>query len=248
MTMSMEDIAAVTPEHEAACRKLIVENNIQLGGPYLPVSYNRLRIQFPGPQGGPNWGGMSFNPALGYLFVTFYTTTFYQASADALPTTVYFIYAGVILTGGVLAAVVIFGALAAVSGYYVFRHLETSTATEANTLKEFAVIRARYGDRQPLVEIVDPASGDIRINKSPNPQGVEATTLHVLTWNAEDERRLQTDVPLWLMRFNTFNVLSKLGIMPAKYRLVVHDIEAYGPGIVADFRRPGKNHVLIWAE
>src|SRR6185369_15728278 len=37
--------------------------------------------------------------ALGYLFVTFYTTTFYQASADALATTVYFIYAGLILTG-----------------------------------------------------------------------------------------------------------------------------------------------------
>ena len=47
--------------------------------------------------------------ALGYLFVTFYTTTFYQASevqTDALPTAVYFIYAGLILTGGVVAAVV----------------------------------------------------------------------------------------------------------------------------------------------
>jgi serine phosphatase RsbU (regulator of sigma subunit) len=43
--------------------------------------------------------------ALGYLFVTFYTITFYQSS-DALPTTVYFIYAGLILTGGILAGVV----------------------------------------------------------------------------------------------------------------------------------------------
>jgi stage II sporulation SpoE-like protein len=43
--------------------------------------------------------------ALGYLFVTFYTTTFYPNS-DSLPTTVYFIYAGLILTGGILAAVV----------------------------------------------------------------------------------------------------------------------------------------------
>src|SRR5206468_3446383 len=69
MTMSMEDIATVTPELEAACRKLVSENSLQLGGPYLPVSYNRLRVQFPGPQGGPNWGGASFNPDLGYLFV-----------------------------------------------------------------------------------------------------------------------------------------------------------------------------------
>ena len=68
-SMSMEEIATVTPELEAACRKLVTENNLQFGGPYLPVSYNRLRIQFPGPQGGPNWGGPSFNPDLGYLFL-----------------------------------------------------------------------------------------------------------------------------------------------------------------------------------
>src|SRR5439155_6672244 len=69
MSMSMENIATVSPELEAACRKLIRENNLQLGGPYLPVAYGRLRVQFPGPQGGPNWGGASFNPDLGYLFL-----------------------------------------------------------------------------------------------------------------------------------------------------------------------------------
>jgi quinoprotein glucose dehydrogenase len=67
MTMSAADVATVTPELEAACRKLI--EGMQLGGPYLPVSYNRLRVQFPGNHGGVNWGGTSFNPQLGYLFV-----------------------------------------------------------------------------------------------------------------------------------------------------------------------------------
>ena len=67
MTMSAADIATVTPELEAACRKLI--EGMQMGGPYLPVSYNRLRVQFPGNHGGVNWGGTSFNPELGYLFV-----------------------------------------------------------------------------------------------------------------------------------------------------------------------------------
>ena len=67
MTMTAADIATVTPELEAACRKLI--EGMQLGGPYLPVSYNRLRVQFPGNHGGVNWGGTSFNPQLGYLFV-----------------------------------------------------------------------------------------------------------------------------------------------------------------------------------
>lgn len=67
MSMSMDDIATVTPELEAACRKFM--EGMQLGGPYLPISYNRLRVQFPGNHGGVNWGGVSFNPQLGYLFV-----------------------------------------------------------------------------------------------------------------------------------------------------------------------------------
>ena len=68
MSMSAADIATVTPELEAACRKLI--EGMQLGGPYLPVSHNRLRAQFPGNHGGVNWGGISFNPQLGYLFIS----------------------------------------------------------------------------------------------------------------------------------------------------------------------------------
>jgi quinoprotein glucose dehydrogenase len=67
MSFAASDIATVTPELEAACRKLM--EGMQLGGPYLPVSYNRLRVQFPGNHGGVNWGGTSFNPQLGYLFV-----------------------------------------------------------------------------------------------------------------------------------------------------------------------------------
>ena len=66
MTFKMEDVATVTPELEAACRKLL--EGMQFGGPYLPPAYNRLRVQFPGNHGGVNWGGTSFDPQLGFLF------------------------------------------------------------------------------------------------------------------------------------------------------------------------------------
>lgn len=66
MTFSMADVATVTPELEAACREML--KGAQTGGPYLPMSYNRLRVQFPGNHGGVNWGGTSFDPQLGYLF------------------------------------------------------------------------------------------------------------------------------------------------------------------------------------
>lgn len=66
MTFSMDDIATVTPELEAACKKLV--EGVEMGGPFLPPSYNHLRVQFPGNHGGVNWGGTSFDPRLGYLF------------------------------------------------------------------------------------------------------------------------------------------------------------------------------------
>ena len=67
MTMSAADLNTVTPELEAACKKLA--EGVQMGGPYLPPGYNRLRAQFPGNHGGVNWFGTSFNPQLGYLFI-----------------------------------------------------------------------------------------------------------------------------------------------------------------------------------
>jgi quinoprotein glucose dehydrogenase len=67
MTMTAADVAKVTPEIEEGCRKLM--EGVELGGPYLPVGFGKLRLQFPGNHGGVNWGGMSYNPELGYLFV-----------------------------------------------------------------------------------------------------------------------------------------------------------------------------------
>ncbi len=66
MTFNAADIATVTPEIEAACKKLI--EGVETGGPFLPPSYQHLRVQFPGNHGGVNWGGTSFDPQLGYLF------------------------------------------------------------------------------------------------------------------------------------------------------------------------------------
>ncbi len=45
---TMADIATVTPELEAACRKLIADNNVEVGlGPFAPPSFNHARVIFP---------------------------------------------------------------------------------------------------------------------------------------------------------------------------------------------------------
>lgn len=68
-TMTMNDIATVTPELEAACRKLVDDNHLELGGPFLPVAYGHVRVNFPSEIGGVNWPGGAFNPTLGYFFI-----------------------------------------------------------------------------------------------------------------------------------------------------------------------------------
>ncbi len=65
----MADIATVTPELEATCRKLIADNHLEFGGPFYPETYNHSRINFPSSIGGTNWPGGSFNPTLGYFFI-----------------------------------------------------------------------------------------------------------------------------------------------------------------------------------
>jgi hypothetical protein len=144
--------------------------------------------------------------------------------------------------------VVAFAVLAGTGAYYFMRHLEVRPGAEADTIKAFDAIRSKYASREPLITLVNPQAGDIRITRSTHPQGLKAGTLHVLTWTAEDEERLQTDVPLWLMRFSSVNILSRLGLAPDKFRLTVQDVERYGPGIVVDYRQPGVRHALIWVE
>ena len=149
---------------------------------------------------------------------------------------------------GVAVLAVGFMILAGTGAYYVFRNLETRTATEADTKKDFESVRARFATRASMVEVVDLSSGNLKINRIQHPEGRRAETVHILTWSAEEERVLRTDVPLWLMRFSSVNVLSHLGIAPAKYRLTVEDLARFGPGVVVDFNRPGRDHVLIWLE
>jgi quinoprotein glucose dehydrogenase len=68
-SFSSEEIATLTPQLRAFCESFVAKNGMRSGGPYLPVGYNAVTINFPGLQGGANWGGASFDPTRGYLFV-----------------------------------------------------------------------------------------------------------------------------------------------------------------------------------
>jgi glucose dehydrogenase len=68
-TMTRNDIAKVTPELQKYCQQFWDDNKIQDAQPYQRPTKGVSTLQFPGPLGGANWGGPSYDPQTGYLFV-----------------------------------------------------------------------------------------------------------------------------------------------------------------------------------
>jgi hypothetical protein len=150
--------------------------------------------------------------------------------------------------GGLVLIAVVLGVVAGTGAYFVFRNMEKRAGTELEAVQAIDVVKARFGSRAPLVEIVDLQRGDIRINHSVDASAARVDTIHVINWKKDTGELARTEVPLWLMRFSTVNILSKLGIAPAQFRLTVNDIERYGPGIVVEYGSPGTFRILLWVD
>ncbi len=68
--------AQTSAEHAAACAELAASNGTMLNeGPFTPWTYRpnaastNTTLLFPGLVGGPNWGGATFDPVTGYVYV-----------------------------------------------------------------------------------------------------------------------------------------------------------------------------------
>jgi glucose dehydrogenase len=64
------DLYNLTPQHAAFCKQLWDKYDFHSGGPYTPYSTTQMTVIYPGREGGGNWGGLGFDPKLGYIFGT----------------------------------------------------------------------------------------------------------------------------------------------------------------------------------
>ena len=69
MNFQESDIYDLTPDHARFCHELFYGNNMFSQGPYTPMPVEGNALTFPSTLGGGNWGGVSFDPKLGYVFV-----------------------------------------------------------------------------------------------------------------------------------------------------------------------------------
>lgn len=144
------------------------------------------------------------------------------------------------------------GALLVVAGLaavIVLRSTEVVASAEREAVIEFERVRARFPPRPPLVEIVDPRQGAIRVNRPPaSAQRRHVGTFHILAWAAADQKLVRTSAPVWLMHLSLQNMASTLGLGGGPWNLTVADVERYGPGLILDFNQPGGARVLVWVQ
>ena len=63
-TISRDNLYKGEPEHQSYCEHMVDDNNMKLGGPFMPIAFNRYSISPPGPAGGINFWGPSYDPKL----------------------------------------------------------------------------------------------------------------------------------------------------------------------------------------
>jgi glyoxylase-like metal-dependent hydrolase (beta-lactamase superfamily II) len=67
--ISRDNLYKGEPQLQSYCEHMVDDNDMKLGGPYLPISFNRYSMSPPGPAGGINFWGASYDPKL-HLFIS----------------------------------------------------------------------------------------------------------------------------------------------------------------------------------
>lgn len=68
-TVSRDNLYKGEPQLQAYCEKMVDDNHMKLGGPFMPIAKEQYSISPPGPAGGVNFWGGTFDPK-NNLFIT----------------------------------------------------------------------------------------------------------------------------------------------------------------------------------
>ena len=146
-------------------------------------------------------------------------------------------------------------AVAGAGVYFVTKQVQVHEATPAKALSLFEKNRERFKGMTPLIEL--DSDGDIVRSHFAEARGqarlssTNLDALHVLAWDANDEKMVQVAIPFWLLRLKRgpIRVFSETaGLSRADLRITVDDLEALGPSLLIDHRGRHGDRVLIWTQ
>ena len=135
--------------------------------------------------------------------------------------------------------------LSASVAFIIFKSMSSTAAPAAQATQAFAVLRKLYPDRPPLIEIVNPATLDARINRTPNSPRKNVETVYFMYWDPEDEKIVRGEAPIWITSLRVG--ITGLGNWSfSDWHVTREDIERFSPGILVDFKAPDGTHAIVW--
>lgn len=146
-------------------------------------------------------------------------------------------------------------AVAGAGVYFVTRQVQVGEATPARAQSLFERSREPFKDMKPLIEL--DSDGEVLRSRfeearaKAHASSASLDALHVLAWDADDEKVVQVAVPFWLLRLKRgpIEVFSETaGLRRADLRITVDDLEALGPSLIIDHRGRHGERVLVWTQ
>ena len=119
--------------------------------------------------------------------------------------------------------------------------------------QQFAEIRARFADLTPLIDVdraATPRGCSTEGRPAASPASCNRFTSRPTTRDAG--KLVRFSVPFWLMRLGHDGKVSvgdgMLDDVRGAEKLTVKELEALGPGLLIDERKPDGDRVLVWTE
>jgi hypothetical protein len=133
------------------------------------------------------------------------------------------------------------------SAFLVFRYVGMARVDAAEADRQFAETLSRLGNQPPRLSI-DEANREIRMTATLPEGGVRPITgLHVLAWDADEQRLLHVEIPLWLVRMGSGRGARVTIDGGERISVDARTIERLGPGLLVD-QRDGESRVVVWTE
>jgi len=157
--------------------------------------------------------------------------------------------------GIAIVVVMVVVAVIAGVGFWAYQNFAPDAVfvDQAKAEQQLEEIRARFKNRAPLI-----VTGEDGRAARLQTEGREATftgqlqSLHVAAYDRRAGKLVRFSMPFWLMRLAPDGKVSigdgALDEVRGAEKLTVKDLEALGPGLLIDERKPDGDRVLVWTE
>jgi hypothetical protein len=158
-----------------------------------------------------------------------------------------------VMRGAVIAALSVVG----VGLWFFLSHRDSASASPQLAEAEFAQLRARFSNQQPLVDMIRREPFDLRVvSRTAGP----LHSFHTVIFDTRgDQRIVRITVPYWFARRfagsdGEFRWLGQLTFLddtefdPESIRLSLDQLERRGPGLVTYYQHPSGGQFISWVE